>query len=86
MKLFYILCIKCLITQLHVNYKVCGGVHVHVLVFPLLNPRYQGLLAFVDENLRFFAAISTCAHYCYIELIINYGWNMFFVPIQLMVN
>jgi len=46
-ELFYILCVKSVITQLHVNYKVCGEVHVHVLVFPLLDPRYQGLLAFV---------------------------------------
>jgi hypothetical protein len=47
-KLFYILCIRSVITQLHVNYKVCGRVHVHVLVFPLLNPTYRGLLAFVE--------------------------------------
>jgi hypothetical protein len=46
-ELFYILCVKSVITQLHVNYKVCGRVHVHVFVSPLLNPRYHELFAFV---------------------------------------
>jgi len=53
-ELFYILCVKSVITQLHVNCKVCGGVHVHVLAFPLVDPRYQGLLAFVVTKFRVF--------------------------------
>ncbi len=56
------------------------------LFSPYLILHTEGCLHLLNENLGVFVAISTCAHYHYIELIINYGWNMFFVPIQLMVK